>query len=82
MDISIDELPFGLKSLPDVQNTKASAVDVCDHLGESSIYIDTWWSGEGFTIRIDRKGEGKQEIELSWQEWEAVRLSIKAINKS
>lgn len=65
--------------LPRVQPTKSVMCTVDDHLGKSDIMIDTWWSGEGFTLRIESDGE-KREMDVSWQEWEAIKRSIDAID--
>ena len=65
--------------LPRVQSTKAVMCTVDDHLGKSDIMIDTWWSGEGFTLQIASDGK-KREMEISWQEWEAIKRSIDAID--
>lgn len=73
-----DELPFGITRRPRVADTKAALCCVDDHLSTSDVMIQTWWSGEGFTLQIDC--EGKRELlDLSWQEWEALRLCVEAV---
>lgn len=66
-----------LKVKPRAVDTVAVAAEVDDHLGESCVMIQTWWSGEGFTLTIEDRGETPmrqtQEVDLTWTQWEAVR---------
>lgn len=75
------KLPFGIKHRPKLANTKSVLCDVSDHLGESTVMVDTWWSGEGFTVHVHAK-DGKREIDFSWSEWDALRLCLKEIKDS
>ena len=75
----MDELPFGIVRPPQVQKTKSALCVVDDHLGKSDVMIDTWWSGEGFTVRVDRESKA-ETLDLSWQEWEALRLCVEAVS--
>ena len=72
------ELPFGIKRPPQVAKTKAALCVVDDHLGKSDVMVETWWSGEGITLQIDGK-DGRQQIDLSWSEWDAARLCVEAV---
>lgn len=72
------ELPFGVKRPPQVASTKSALCDVDDHIGKSSVMVDTWWNGEGVTISCQR-GEVTSQIELQWSEWEAVKLCVSAV---
>lgn len=75
-----DDPHWFISSHPRVAKTKSSLCTVDDHLGKSEVMVQTWWSGEGFTFTIDSEGKTR-EIELSWQEWEALRLSVEAMQK-
>lgn len=77
----MDELPFGIVGPPRVQRTKSALCCVDDHLGKSEVMLDTWWSGEGFTLRANRNGKS-ETLDLSWQEWEALRLCVEAVLKA
>ena len=80
-------LPFGITHLPRTCDTKASLIRVDDHLGKSDVSIQTWWNGEGFTLQIDSEEtipslvRPPQSIDISWQEWEALKLLVKDITK-
>jgi hypothetical protein len=76
------KLPFGLVSAPRVADTKATCVDIDDHLGKSSIHVNTWWSGEGVTVAVDPEKGERQQFDLSWQEYDALRAAIKAIRSA
>ena len=39
------EVRFGIPNPPRVVNTKSVLLDADDHLGKSTIMVDTWWSG-------------------------------------
>lgn len=75
------KLPFGIVSEPRVSNTKAVLVPIEDHLSKSNVLVSTMWSGEGITVEVsDEKGK-TQQIELSWQEWTALKMAVKALKE-
>jgi hypothetical protein len=76
-----EELPFGLTKKPRVQNTQASLANIDDHLGESSVMVQTWWSGEGFTVEIQDKNSS-DKLDISWTQYEALKLSVEEILKA
>lgn len=73
------ELPFGVKFVRPA-NTASVLVGIDDHLGESSVCVNTWWSGEGFDL-ITAEGNTEQRIGISWVQWEAMKLAVKAAMK-
>ncbi len=75
------KLPFGIAQPPMVSNTKACLVVVDDHLGKSSVMVETWWSGEGFTIQIDDSGK-TERLEVTWTQSRAIRLALDEIKKA
>jgi len=76
------KLPFGVNEKPRVAETKAVAIDIEDHLGNSIIHVNTWWSGEGFTVQLEADNGRTDAIDFSWQEWSALKLAIKAIQNA
>ena len=76
------KLPFGIASEPTVADTKAASVVISDHLGNSTLHVNTWWSGEGFTFSLEADDCRNDAIDLSWQEWAALKLAVKAIKDS
>jgi 2-phospho-L-lactate transferase/gluconeogenesis factor (CofD/UPF0052 family) len=56
-------------------------LDISDHSGDSTMHVNTWWNGEGFTLFLD--GDKKvHEIDLTWTQWDALKLAVKAIKKA
>lgn len=72
---------------PSVANTKEALSDVEDYMGKRSIVmVNTWGCGDGFTVEIDDwKEDGTvtrtQRIELSNDQWDAVRACVTAVRK-
>ena len=73
------KLPFGIVAEPRSANTKAAVIDVDDHMAKSSLHVNTWWSGEGITVTVDDENGKRQQIDLSWQEWRALKMAVKAV---
>ncbi len=73
------ELPFGILRPPNVSNTKAALVDIDDHLGKSSVMVDTWWNGEGLTVTIF-DGDEERSLPFTHTQWEAAVLAARAIS--
>lgn len=79
------DLPFYISREPNVAKTLAALQTVEDHLGRSDVMVNTWWSGEGFTVEIhnqDDKPPTRQSIDITWQQWDSLKRVVKAILKS
>ena len=74
------ELPFGVARRPRVANTKSALCCIDDHHGKSELMVDTWWSGEGFTLQISDDGE--KSIQITWTQWDALKLTVSEIVRS
>jgi hypothetical protein len=71
---------------PTVSTAKEASSFVDDHLGKSHAMVTTWGNGEGFSIEVqdtdeDGKTTAKEQIELTWSQWDAVRACVKAVRK-
>lgn len=75
----MSELPFGIRFKPRVAETLSALVDIDDHIGKSSVIVETWWSGEGITITVDNGKDGRERIDLTWSQWTAVKMCAKSI---
>lgn len=71
-------LPYGIPFPPRVQRTHSALIDV-DSTHEHTVMVDTWWNGEGITITADNGKQPEQRILLTWEEWYATKLVVKAI---
>lgn len=76
-----EELPFGLKKAPRVVPTHASYAELDDHLGLSYLSVQTWWSGEGFTLEIQNSNE-THKADITWTQYEALKVSVESIQKA
>lgn len=76
-------LQFGIAKYPNVTDTKAGLVGVNDHTSKSTILANTWWNGEGFTLTIANEDcdNVKFNADITWQQWEAIKLLIEALTK-
>lgn len=72
---------------PSVSSIKEAVSDVEDYMGNRSIVmVCTWGSGDGFTIEIDDWTKDgavtrTQRIELSNDQWDALRACVTAARK-
>ncbi len=78
-DKARQELPFGIVRPPSVANTKSAVVDIDDHLGKSSVMVDTWWNGEGMTLRVCESDQPDVALDVSFTQWVALKLAVKAV---
>lgn len=68
---------------PSVKQIQAVNATVDDHLGLSDIMIITWHNGEGITIEVERREDSlKQRIDISWQEFGAIKKCVKCLTNS
>ena len=68
-----------MKHPPRTCKTTATLVTLDDHLGKSDLLAWTWWSGEGFTLEIQEEGKAAEQIDISWSQWDALKLVVKEL---
>ena len=76
-----DELPFGIKTRPHLRRTRHVDVAVDDHLGKSTVALQEWANGEGFTVSVFEHSENR-ELELTHSQITALRMCLKEMKKS
>lgn len=70
------ELPFGIIHEPHVAKTVSVDVSIDDHLGKSSVLVQTWGNGEGFTVHVI-EGNDEWRLDLTDTQWTALKMCAK-----
>lgn len=73
-------LPVGIPHPPRTARTHACLVDI-DFPDKSSVMVQTWWNGEGFTIEVEHDTQDTRRIDLTWTEYSAVKLAVRDIRE-
>lgn len=68
-----------IKDGPIVHEVLAAGISIDDHFGPEHIGVTEWANGEGLQVDlVPEKGPDKR-IELTWQEWTAIKKAVRAI---
>lgn len=70
------ELPFGIIREPYVARTVSVDASIEDHLGRSSVLVQTWGNGEGFTVHVI-EGNNERRLDLTDTQWTALKMCVK-----
>lgn len=71
--------PWYIKYGPTSDVVAGSSVDIEDHFGKSSVIVTEWANGEGFDVLLDCEKQPQQRLEISWQEWGALKIAVLAM---
>lgn len=75
-------MPWFIKHGPVVHNVRSVEVDIEDHLGKATVFVNEWGNGEGFDAILQREKEPEQRVEITWSEWTALKKAVRKIDEA